>query len=479
MEQSVPEKRMTGHPIPRESPSLHGGEEAPAKMAIQKSRDGFESLVDPRFGILRSLEILPAPDDLPPAFYRAHAEIADSSRFAPWNCDLRAGGCAWNQPQAARCAAGGEAVERYCGNLVSSALRRATYDQLRSSGDEAVDPGDLALFSAEQYALRGFPFVPFTSDLPVLWVRGHNLLTGRPVWVPASLVWVTFFTGSPGRGEPHTHPVPYAGIAAGTDRETALESALFELIERDAVHLSWHRGDALPRLDPPSWLRRTVEGGAVQMELYQFPNDFGVPVVGALAFDRQRDLLALGLAARRDPLSAALKAAAEGIQLLVASRTLDDPESSQMRQVACGAPGLGLKPWRADRAYRRLYREDWRDAWDLLCHLQLYQDPAMRRPLEQRLSGGPTRPLESLPSVDSEHLTLLQQLIQRLAQRGHEAVEVDVTTPDVRQAGLRVLRVIAPGLYGNGPAAYPYLGGPRLATAREAQTICRLPLPYA
>jgi ribosomal protein S12 methylthiotransferase accessory factor len=41
-------------------------------------------------------------------------------------------------------------------------------------------------------------------------------------------------------------------------------------------------------------------------------------------------------------------------------------------------------------------------------------------------------------------------------------VTVDLTTPDVRAAGLRVVRVLVPGLYCNAPAACPFLGGERL-----------------
>jgi ribosomal protein S12 methylthiotransferase accessory factor len=49
-----------------------------------------------------------------------------------------------------------------------------------------------------------------------------------------------------------------------------------------------------------------------------------------------------------------------------------------------------------------------------------------------------------------------------LARHGFRALSVDVTTPDVRAAGLSVVRVIVPGLYPNAPAAFPCLGGRRL-----------------
>ncbi|WP_322752535.1 hypothetical protein [Frankia sp. Cas3] len=57
-----------------------------------------------------------------------------------------------------------------------------------------------------------------------------------------------------------------------------------------------------------------------------------------------------------------------------------------------------------------------------------------------------------------------QHYLDILAKRNLRAVSVDVTTSDVRAAGLAVVRVIVPGLYCNPPAAFPYLGGDRLYT---------------
>lgn len=437
----------------------------------------FAPLVDPRFGLIRSLRMLPPRDDLPAGLCRAQAEVADSSRFSSWHCDDRSAGFAWDSPRDACLAAAGEAVERYCGNLVPAGLRRASFNELSAAGEAAVDPESLALFSDEQYAEQGFPFVPFTRELRALWTQGRSMVDGRPVWVPASLVWVTFFTGAPTRQEPRTHGTPYAGIAAGPSRVWAETGALFELMERDALGLAWHGGASLPRVEIPKAIGAKLRTPSLTMDFHLFPSDFGVPVIGALARDVDRDLIALGLASRGDAESAALKAAAEAVQLIVTSRILDDPSSTYMRQVAAGAAGLGVKPWRSDRSYRRLYRDDWRDVWDLLSHLQLYQDPSLREPLAERLAGSERLSLHGLPVIDRGDPR--GELIRRLAAQGIEPVSVDVTTPDVADAGQRVVRVVAPGLYGNAPAAFPYLGGPRLASARAGDRICRMPVPYA
>ena len=106
----------------------------------------------------------------------------------------------------------------------------------------------------------------------------------------------------------------------------------------------------------------------------------------------------------------------------------------------------------------------------------------MREPLSERLEGGGSLPLEALPSLGraaNDAGQVRAAIVRRLAEEGHGPVSVDVTTAEVRAQGLAVVRVVAPGLYGNTPAAFPYLGGPRLASAREAGRLCSLPMPYA
>jgi ribosomal protein S12 methylthiotransferase accessory factor len=79
--------------------------------------------------------------------------------------------------------------------------------------------------------------------------------------------------------------------------------------------------------------------------------------------------------------------------------------------------------------------------------------------------------------------------LERLQAAGLRAVSVDLTSPDVASAGLRVVRVLVPGLYSNAPAAFPLLGGRRLydvpltegwvdAPLTEAGLV-RVPIPLA
>ena len=97
----------------------------------------------------------------------------------------------------------------------------------------------------------------------------------------------------------------------------------------------------------------------------------------------------------------------------------------------------------------------------------------MREPLAARLSGGGDKRLEEMPVLG----TTRDALVTHLVDRGYHPITVDVTTPDVAQTGLSVVRVVVPGLYGNAPAAFPYLGGPRMTTG-GTDGLCLLPPPW-
>lgn len=437
----------------------------------------YPSLVGRRTGIVSRVEPYPVPEHLPPTLRLFTSVIADTTRFGPWRSDSSGMGAVLWDDAAAIAAALGEAVERYCGNLVPPGLTEASYRELLARGQRAVSPAQLALYAPAQYATPGFPFVPFTPDLPVRWVRGRDVLDHQPVWVPASLVWTSYFEAGRTRTEPRTNGTIYAGIAAGLSRQRAEWSALCELIERDAMTLTWTSGAAGHRLDPPDWLARLACGPtrALQTRFCSFPHEVGLPVVGALMLDQRDGYLTLGTACRPDPLDAMLKAVAEAAHIQVVMRELDDPTSAiaQLGDLAASP----LKPWRRERDYLSVYRADWHDATDPGCHMQAYLDPRLADQLITEIESWPEQTRSQQPwgravtgtgqgtsQPPGEPFT---DAARQLGRQGISVCSVDVTTDDVRSAGLHVVRLVAAGLYSNGPAAFPFLGGDRLQQRRK------------
>lgn len=433
------------------------------------------ALADPRVGIIRTLDSVAVPPQFPRTFVMRRSVLADTSRFCRWPADASGAGYAFGDEQAATAAATGEAVERYCGNLVPPGLRHACYHELRADGVDAVDPRSVALFSAEQYRTPGFPFIPMDRDLPMTWARGVDLATEGRVLVPANPVWVSL----PGANLPHTNPIIQAGLAAGRSRAAAEASALTEIIERDTMTLAWHGRAGLREIRLPASLRGMMGGplAALHTRCYAFANEFGLHVLGALVRDDTTGYLSLGMGVAADPLRAVRKAMAEALQLQLFIAGYDDPDGPYMR--AARQPASPLQPWRPDRDYLAGRREDLRDVVDYNCHLQLYLDPAMQRRFEAELADTVTGTvaLEDLPDLaaggDNQG-----DVRKRITDAGHRIISVDVTTDDVRACGWHAVRVMVPGLYSNSAAGLPFLGGDRLTDSLAGRPRRDLPLPH-
>ncbi|MGE3288925.1 MAG: YcaO-like family protein [Pseudonocardia sp.] len=428
---------------------------------------------EPPPGVVTALCRRPLPARSPRGLRLWQARIADTTAFGPWPADPVASGCAWWDDAAARGAAVGEAVERYCAALPPAGLRRVTARELAAAdGPRPLDLARCALFAADRHAEPGFPFAPLREDLPLRWVRGRDLRTGHPRAVPVGLVYTTVHRAVDRRtyaDEPVTGPLPCAGVAAATATADAVDNALLELVERDAVARTWDTGRPWTELHVPRTFRDACRAagraGSFDIRLFAVPAVVEVLVLAAVAADPVTGFVAAGSAARHDAVHAALKAVAEACQLHLVLAELDDPDSATMRQAAAD-PRSPLRPWRADRRYLDSYRRPgWRDVHDLACHLQLHLDPRMRERFADRL---PRRPRARLTDLGAAPAAAGDALVRA----GFEPTVVDVTTSDVRALGGTAVRVVVPGLRPNTPAAYPVSVG-------EAPSPGRVPLPYA
>ncbi|MBB4913646.1 YcaO-like family protein [Streptosporangium saharense] len=456
---------------------LPGGPPTPSREHEGRER----LLVGDRFGPVRRVrrDRRRAPDPRNLVSYSAY--LAHHPRLTPWVADPVTGGATLGDDEAARWAAIGEAAERYCGNHVPEDLPRAAY---RDLGDSAVDPRTFALYSKSQYDAHGFPFTPMTADLEIAWTSAVDLEDGRDVLVPASLAYVNYFRGSH-RDEPPTNYPLLAGTAAADSPERAREAALREVLERDAVTLWWQSGAPASPLPVPGEgpladaLHEAAEAG-LTVSLLRVPSAFDAMVAAVFVEDTRRHVVGFGSACRTTAEEAASKAFTEAIGTYQTGLDLLDEESGFWRGVRSGTverrPYL---PYRADRAYLDGLRPGWRDLNDVRVNVQVYLDERMQDAALDRLRVpvGPPLPAETVGPWRS------------LAGRGLRPYAVDLTTRDVRAAGLSVARVMVPGLYGNAPAAFPFLGGTRLLTEPVARgwvpgpltedDLWRRPLPFA
>lgn len=417
--------------------------------------DRLTRAVSPLTGIVRSrVELAHAPDE--PRLVHVACLLASAARTLGAETVDHAGSAGLS-PEAAIAGAVGEAIERYSGvHVPNDRLVVATRAEL---GHHAVDPARCALFHHRQHAAPDFPFAPFVEELSLRWIDGVRLDTGAPAFVPAQLALLD----PPVEGEPRIAYPTSNGLACGATPEEAILAALLEVVERDAVMITWANRLSLPRLSwdddedlaaidrryfAPTGLRyATLDGSAF----------FGVPVV-----------LAVVRGAVGGPPEIALGAACKPRVGAAVQTSLTEAFGVRrwMRDLRLECP---------DRTYESLF-----DVQTFEDHLAFYWPPervARTAFLDASTAVRETATVAAIPGETP--LELVEWVAARLAESGVSAYAVDVTSPDVAQLGISVFRVVCPELCAlDVLGAAPYRGGTRLYRAAFDAGLLPLPLEY-
>lgn len=392
---------------------------------VDESLRRLETLVSKQTGIVRSLQrFLAATDDAP--LVSVACELADARDLIGVDVDARA--IAWAPTRrAATAAAIGEAAERYSASWLPEA--RLSLASAAELGAGAVDPERFALFGPEQYGSPGFACRPFTRETRVRWVRGVSLPEGAPVLLPAQLVYLTAVP--PAAGETLVGYATSSGLACGPTLEEALAGALLEVVERDAFMLTWHARLSLPVFDLAGeprlerFLERYVRPTGLRVSAVDLSVFHDIPTALALVRgDREDDVaLTVGAAAATRASDACVKALGEAFACRAWARLL-----------------LASDP-------KRRFEPDFADVADFEDHVHLYamhehagKAGFLDRSRERRRPGDVTW----LPGRTAA--ARIEAVTERLGRAGLTAYAVDVTAPDVRQAGLHVVRVLVPEL---------------------------------
>lgn len=414
-------------------------------------------LVDERTGVITRVRDVRHHERVPAGLVTRQADVADIRAVTAWANNVLCQGSAFDDAVSAHQSAVGESAERYCGNILDTLpVRFGSFAELRRAGVPALDPRRLVLYSERQYAAPGFPFVPLTADLRVHWVPGRSALTGREVWVPASLVYVNWYSADVAAAPP-TNFCAFAGIAAGPGEEFAVTSAIEEIVERHATMVWWLNAQSLPRVRD---MTVPALAAGTRASFLHLDNEFGVPVAAAIVHDDDDSLVNVGFSARPDFASAASKALTEAFTLQEGLRDLLHADGLHWRVMTEGElNGRAFKPWRRDRRYLDDFRADMHDCDDLMVQQQVYLDPRAGERMRSLLEPSGSRALETIPHLAERSRVAM---IAALERADVEPIVVDITTPDIASTGLSVVRVIAPGTIGNAPAAFPFLGHGRV-----------------
>lgn len=436
-------------------------------------RPSLDLLVSERCGIVVRTVTIEHHASVPAALTTVQAHVAHQWwQYPSWHNDATGVGSTFNDPNQSWVAAIAEATERYGANALPLARPiHASYNDLHQRGDYVLDPDQLALFTPDCYARPDFPFALFTRNVPIHWVRGWSLTTNRAAWIPLNLTYVNWQMGN--YDQPFFHDPFYPGISAGTTLEQAIVGGLEEVIERDTMMIWWLNRPVLPALHLPSDVAALWHGIPTTLGqnawMIPLPNEFEIPVVAGVVYNAQEQLLNIGFACRPDPLQAGLKAWTEALTLQEGSRDLLDPDGRIWGEVAAGTLGNVFQAWRTDRRYTDSFRADFRDLTEQNAHQQFFLDPRAIEHIRSWVMVEAGVTLDELLPLPNRSLSTYQK---RIEAKGHEIFYVDLTPPDIARAGLRVVRVLVPGLVPDFPAAFPHLGNGRIQQMAVALGWC-------
>jgi ribosomal protein S12 methylthiotransferase accessory factor len=400
-------------------------------------------LVSPRVGIVRELERVSKGRREPeiPIVYRSVLANFDYRRADPTD---RMGAGKGETATQARMSAIGEALERYCSAHIDPVrLVLATPSELPAP---AIEPASLVLYADEQYTR--LPYRRPEPQMALTWVRGCCALTGEPRYLPASMVYMGY--GGPGLSETLAMTTSN-GLAAGPDADFAVRSGILELVERDAFLVTWMNRLAAPEIELDELdgaagqaVRHYARHG-VEVRVFHLFNGLPIHACMAIGFDRERASPAavVGLSCDLNPVAAVRGAIMELAQV---------------------RPGIVHRCREQVPAIERY--EDVRSIED---HSTFIAMPEHLRELDFLLGGGSRVRMGALENHATGNARRDVETCARfLGAAGIEVAYVDLTTEDLAEFPVKVVRVVGTELQ---PMHFGFgnerLGGDRVFTIAQ------------
>jgi ribosomal protein S12 methylthiotransferase accessory factor len=335
-----------------------------------------------------------------------------------------------------------EGLERY-----STAVYRAeqfiwaTASELSS---EAIDLDTLPRCSTSELMHPKCPLRLPDKEQKIRWVRGIALQDGSLCWIPAIMVYSHIGYTVP--AEKFWMPIS-TGCAAHSSYQSAIRNAIYELVERDILTVTWLQQLPLPRIEldhipeslGPIWDRYVRSFGDVEYLFFDATSDLGIPTAYGIQIARfnARARTLVGCSTGDSMAEAVAKVMKDFIVLRHAFR----------------------KEWPTPAS--------WDDFKELLHGATFMARETSASAFEFLIKSERVKTLSSIDPMHRE--SGIHGLLSLLKSRQMEAFAVDLSTDEALRANMRVVRVIIPALQ---PLSFRYrarfLGHSRLYSAPAA-----------
>jgi ribosomal protein S12 methylthiotransferase accessory factor len=398
-----------------------------AQASFNRLFEVMDDLVDDRIGIVRWLGELPKQAG-EPDFFHFYAEACNTKAFSGQGNFRNTGGASGDRATAMAKAVG-EAVERYCPALfVQEQLPLARFS---SAPFPCIRPDQFALYSQEQLSDPTFPHVRFDADTLVRWAKTSDVATGETWYVPAAMVYMPYYFNRD-HGEESIAPRISTGLACHCSPAEAALSAICEVIERDAITILWQAKLGMPKIRIESLSKRNrdlvarFECCGHSVIILNITLDHHVPTILSVLRSCWPGMPALVFAASSHPCSEV--AIRKSLEELAHTRRLAQELKTQ-------------KPsFRPAMNYHNVIDQE--------THVHLYCDQASLRLAEFIFASGQEMDFEELETfATGDPVGDVQSVVEQISNIGHQVLLADITTSDVADLGLIVMRAVIPGFH--------------------------------
>jgi ribosomal protein S12 methylthiotransferase accessory factor len=307
-----------------------------------------------------------------------------------------------------------ESIELYHGERIMSPLKLATYNELRYT-HHVVDPGTLCQVNVSA----------FHAEHRILWIAGHDLISGSTVWTPYECVHMNCtLPFPPGSG---CFVMSSNGLASGNHYLEAVCHALCEVVERDASALwsfAGKQAQAATRVDLDTiddegcrTVLELYERADIEAAVWDMTSDVAIPCFRCTIVDREERSLR--------PLYSTYGMGCHPSRSVALMRALTEAAQSRLTLISSARDDVS--------------RGDY----------ELSRNPdVLARVRRSFAAEKPVRSFHAAPSCDSEIFEIdLAWCLERLRRAGiMQVLAFDLTKPELN---IPVVRVVIPGLEGN------------------------------
>ena len=410
---------------------------------LRRLQDLLPYLVDPKVGLIQWIQENPKEVGCPD-FFRFMAQTGNTTAWVSQENFVMGSGAATTREMAVAKAVG-EAVERYCPAIYKkSDFPLISYAEANFS---CVHPSKFVLFSPQQYKQPKFVFKPLTEQSLIRWAAIQNLRTHKPTHIPALFVYLPYIFYR------HEDEIPIAqsmssGLSCHCSYEEAAIGGICEVIERDCFSMTWQAMVSRPRIRNTTLSRangdliQRFEKVGYRVYLVNITNDNGIPTVMSVA--------------RHD--------GKEAVPMVVAASTAPDPEEAVKKSLEELAHTERYVCQIQKERPRLPLMENHDNVRSQVSHVNFWCSPERVVHADFLTNSTAEIDFSDLPNAGSgDPAKDLETLVQRVADTGHDVLVADLTTEDVRELGLWVIRAVIPGYH---PLFMGYhnraLGGTRL-----------------